>query len=338
MAGGQSGNMAASALATALDWRQEGHDVCLAAVIACWGSAPRPAGSFLAVRGDGLFAGSVSGGCIEGDVITRAQQVISDGKPVLQEYGVADAKAWEVGLACGGNITIWLAPFSGTLAECIADVVKDKARRKAQVLACNLVSGAVRLLGDDAMQKDKAALEAARQGRALHEEVEGEAWFFRPFLPALRLVIGGAVHIAEPLAAMAARMGYQVQVSDPRGAFVAAARFGGDDRIKANENWPDKTLADIQPDSRTAFAALTHDPKIDDPALLAAMASPCFYIGALGSKKTHAERLERLKAQGADEAMLGRIHAPIGLPLGGRAPAEIAVAILAQITRTLHQQ
>ncbi len=327
-----------SALQAAIEWNKAGHAVCMAAVVSCWGSAPRPAGSWLAVREDGLFAGSVSGGCIEGDVITRAADVLASGKPAIEEYGVADAKAWEVGLACGGRISIWLAPLAGNLLSAL-QALTDK--KQVRILACNMASGGARLIDANAAEQDsitRAAQQAAQQGHSFAGEIDGVKWFFRPFFPPLRLVVAGAVHIAEPLAAMAALAGYEVLVSDPRAAFANAARFAENENIRLSNGWPDKDLAAFVPDSRTAFTALTHDPKIDDPALAAALASPCFYVGALGSKKTHAARVERLQAQGVAAEDIKRIHAPIGLPLGGRAPAEIALAILAQMTSALHQK
>ena len=174
------------------------------------------------------------------------------------------------------------------------------------------------------------ALRHDRSGR-LPEPLEGH--FVAVFNPPLRLVVVGAVHIAQLLAPMAALAGYEVTLIDPRRAWASPERFPG---LTLEEDWPDEALAKLVPDSRTAVVTLTHDPKLDDPALLAALNSEAFYLGALGSRRTHAKRLERLRDHGCEEAALARIHGPIGLPLGGRSPAEIAIAILAQMTQILH--
>ncbi len=174
------------------------------------------------------------------------------------------------------------------------------------------------------------ALRHDRSGR-LPEPLEGH--FVAVFNPPLRLVVVGAVHIAQLLAPMAALAGYEITLIDPRRAWASPERFPG---LTLDEDWPDEALAKLVPDSRTAVVTLTHDPKLDDPALIAALNSEAFYLGALGSRRTHAKRLERLRDQGCEDAALARIHGPIGLPLGGRSPAEIAIAILAQMTQILH--
>ncbi len=214
--------------------------------------------------------------------------------------------------------------------------------KRAISLAIDLKSGAQSIVingkidGDLAL--DGAALAAIdraladdRSGRV---ETEGGHLFVQVFNPPRRLIMVGAVHIAQPLAPMAALAGYAVTVVDPRGAFATAERFPG---VSLTDAWPDEALAALAPDRRTAIVTLTHDPKLDDPALAAALRSEAFYIGALGSKKTHAGRLARLREAGFSEAELGRIHGPVGLSIGATSPAEIAVAILAQITQALHQ-
>ena len=179
----------------------------------------------------------------------------------------------------------------------------------------------------------KAVTEAVRHDRSgrLPEPLEGH--FAAVFNPPLRLVVVGAVHIAQLLAPMAELAGYEVTLIDPRRAWASPERFPG---LTLVDDWPDEALVKQAPDSRTAVVTLTHDPKLDDPALVAALNSEAFYLGALGSRKTHAKRLERLRGAGFDAAALERIHGPIGLPLGGRSPAEIAIAILAQMTQVLH--
>jgi len=177
-----------------------------------------------------------------------------------------------------------------------------------------------------------AARAAARVDTSGEIEIEGRTWFLEVHNPPLELVLTGAVHIAQPLAEMARLAGYAVRVIDPRAAFASAARFPG---VTLQQGWPDEVLAERPLGSRSALVVLAHDPKIDDPALEAALASPAFYIGALGSKKTHAARLERLSARGFEPAALARIHGPVGLAIGARSPAEIALSILAQMTQTL---
>lgn len=177
-----------------------------------------------------------------------------------------------------------------------------------------------------------AARAAARADTSSEVEIDGWTWFLEVHNPALELVLIGAVHIAQPLAQMARLAGYAVRVIDPRAAFATEARFPG---VTLHQGWPDEVLAGLTLGTRSALVVLAHDPKIDDPALEAALASPAFYIGALGSKKTHAARLERLSARGFEPGALARIHGPVGLAIGARSPAEIALSILAQMTQTL---
>jgi xanthine dehydrogenase accessory factor len=212
---------------------------------------------------------------------------------------------------------------------------EERAARRAAVVVTALESGEQRLVKAADIAKDelRAALETRlRSGKSGTEETPNGKVFLTVFVPPARLVITGAVHISQELAPMAQRLGYDVTIVDPRTAFATPERFAG---IKLLAEWPDKVLPELRIDAHTAFAALTHDPKIDDPALLHALSKDCFYVGALGSRKTHAARLERLKSQGANEAQLARIHAPIGLDIGAVSPAEIAVSILAEVTARL---
>ena len=200
--------------------------------------------------------------------------------------------------------------------------------------ATNLATGEDRLI-DPAADKSplgEAAAGAARADTSGPAQIEGQSWFLAVFNPPLDLVIIGAVHVAQPLATMAALTGFGVRVIDPRAAFATAARFPS---VRLSNEWADEALEKESLGPRSALVALAHDPKLDDPGLIAALKSPCFYIGALGSKKTHAGRLERLKNEGFSEKDLTRIHGPIGLDIGARSPAEIAVSILAEITQAL---
>jgi xanthine dehydrogenase accessory factor len=212
---------------------------------------------------------------------------------------------------------------------------EERAARRAAIVVTGLDSGVQRLVraADAAADPLSTALAARlRSGKSGSEETAEGKVFFTVFVPPPRLVITGAVHISQALAPMAHALGYDVAIVDPRTAFATPERFRG---INLIADWPDLALPGLNVDAHTAFAALTHDPKIDDPALLHALARDCFYIGALGSRKTHAKRLERLKEAGASDAALARIHAPIGLDIGAVSPAEIAVSILAQITARL---
>jgi len=211
-----------------------------------------------------------------------------------------------------------------------------EARRAGRpiVRATDLETGEDRLIDPAADKSDLglAAANAARADQNAPVEIAGRTWFLAVFNPPLDLAIVGAVHIAQPLAQMAALSGYAVRVIDPRAAFATAERFPG---VTLTHDWPDEALAKAPLGPRSALVALTHDPKVDDPALAAALNSRCFYIGALGSKKTHAGRLARLKQHGFSDGELARIHGPIGLAIGARSPAEIALSILAEMTQVL---
>lgn len=212
---------------------------------------------------------------------------------------------------------------------------EERAARRAAIVVTALGTGEQRLVKAADAAKDElreVLAKRLRSGRSGTEETASGKIFLTVFVPPPRLVITGAVHITQELAPMAQRLGYDVVVVDPRTAFATPERFAG---VKLFADWPDKVLPGLKVDAHTAFCALTHDPKIDDPALLHAFSKDCFYIGALGSKKTHATRLERLKSQGASGAQLSRIHAPIGLDIGAVSPAEIAISILAEITARL---
>ena len=211
----------------------------------------------------------------------------------------------------------------------------ERAARRAAVLVTELPSGEQRLVREAALAADPLGEQLGaqvRSGKSGSVEAGGRQYFVDVHLPAPRLVVIGAVHVSQALAPMARLLGYDVTVIDPRTAFASAARFPD---VQVIAEWPDVALPRVGLDSWTAFTALTHDPKIDDPGLTAALQANCFYVGALGSKKTHAKRLERLGAAGIPPEALARIHAPIGLPINASSPAEIAVSILAQITLQL---
>jgi len=325
-------------LASATAWISGKRKVALATVTRTWGSAPRPAGSQMAVREDGAFTGSVSGGCVEGSVIGEAQAALHDGQPRNLKFGVSNEDAWAVGLACGGTIEIHVAPvLEDSQRATVAALKRARDAQRAVVLATVLATGESRLVYPDEGGADaltQAARVQARRDESATVDVGGASWFLTVFNPPLDLAIIGAVHIAQPLARMGALADYAVRIIDPRTAFATAERFPG---VTLSHQWPDEALTAAPLTPRSAIVALTHDPKLDDPALAMALQSPAFYIGALGSRTTHARRLERLKAQGFSDSQLARIHGPIGLNIGARSPAEIAVAILGEMTALLRK-
>lgn len=316
----------------ALDWHRQGKGAALATVVETWGSAPRQAGSQLAISGEGEIMGSVSGGCVEGAVVTEALAALEDGTPRLLTFGVSDETAFAVGLACGGTIRILVEPVgdaaSALPVSMLETVVAARAARQGVALAVNLTDWSRHVLSPG---MDAAADARFRMDRSGAEE---DGRFIAIHNPPLRLVIVGAVHIAQALVSIARTCGYDPTIIDPRSAFGSAARFPGETLI---EEWPDEALAALALDARTAIVTLTHDPKLDDPAIRYALASPVFYLGCLGSTKTHAKRLERLRTAGFSDADIARIHAPVGLDIGAKTPAEIAVSVMAQITHALRK-
>jgi xanthine dehydrogenase accessory factor len=311
----------------ALRWHESGVGAALATVTQTWGSAPRRVGAQLAISGAGEIAGSVSGGCVEGAVVVEALEALEDGAARELEYGVSDGDAFAVGLACGGTIRVLVEPVGGTLpAALLGDLVAARAARKPVAYVADLDSGGRQLVFDgyaDRMRMDRSGFdeESPRRFVAVHN-------------PPLRLVIVGAVHIAQALVPMARIAGYDPVVIDPRATFASPARFPD---TMLRHDWPDDAIEALGLDARTAVVLLTHDPKLDDPALMRALRSEAFYIGALGSTRTHAKRLERLTEAGFSGAETRRIHAPIGLDIGAAGPAEIAVSVIAQMTQVLRR-
>lgn len=318
---------------TALAWARSGAGAALATVVETWGSAPRPKGAQLAVSGKGEMAGSVSGGCVEGAVVAEALEALEDGRPRILEFGVSDTDAFAVGLACGGTIRVMVEPLGrgqGPDLDLIAALTDARAARRQAVYAVRPDAWERRLIlgpEDPLWPEAQAALVADQSGFAAD-------WFLGVHNPPLRMAIVGAVHIAQALAPMARIAGFDVTILDPREAFASEARFPG---FALVHDWPDEALAAFAPNARSAIVTLTHDPKLDDPAIQAALASPAFYLGCLGSNRTHAKRLARLAQAGLSPEALARIHAPVGLDIGARAPAEIAVSILAQVVERLRR-
>ena len=302
---------------TAYNWHRDGHGVALAIVIQTWGSSPRPVGSIMVVRDDMAVEGSVSGGCVEGAVIEGALDSISSGIGKRLDFGVADARAWEVGLSCGGRIAVLVTPVAATglPPEVLSALASDIEFRRPSTLGFDAKTGAVQ----DVVKVDDG------EHSLLSDD---EASFIFRQVPPRRVFVVGGVHITQFLAPMARQAGYDVTIIDPREVFSTAERFPGSECLTA---WPDEVMEGLRPDLRTAVVTLTHDPKIDDLGLVEALRSDAFYIGCLGSRRTHAARCERLAKAGFSAGDLARLHGPAGLNIGAKTPAEIAVSILAQM-------
>lgn len=316
---------------TALRWIGEGRKVALATVVKTWGSAPRPVGSQLVVDADMAFEGSVSGGCVEGAVIMDAVEAMQDGTCRILSFGVSDDTAFEVGLACGGQIEVMVEPVGvgqGPSVDELSALVEARAARRPVLWEVNTETWERHLLPRDTSDAAREAL--FRTDKSAREE----ARFRGVHNPPLRLVIVGAVHIAQPLVQMARLAGYDIVLSDPRDSFASAERFPGETFL---DGWPDEALSAYGLDTRTAVVTLSHDPKIDTPALQVALASEAFYIGALGSTRTHAKRVAALTEAGLTETQIARIDGPVGLDIGASSPAEIAVSIMAEMTERLRR-
>lgn len=308
----------------ALDWHRAGKGAVLATVVETWGSAPRGVGSQLVVSGDGEMEGSVSGGCVEGAVVVEAMDMAGRAQGRMLEFGVSDDEAFAVGLACGGRIKVWVEPVAAIGEMLLAELVEARAGRRAVAYEVNVRTGARRLVGPEVYSE---------RFRMDQSGLEGDV-FVDVHNPPLRMIVVGAVHIAKALLPMARMAGYDPVLVDPRPAFGAGARFPGERIV---EDWPDEALEALGLDTRTAVVTLTHDPKLDDPAIIKALRSEVFYLGCLGSKRTHAKRVARLEEAGFSDADIACIHAPVGLSIGARGPGEIAVSVMAEVTQRLRQ-
>ncbi len=285
----------------ALGWR--GADMALATVVATWSSAPCPLGTHMLVHSDGRFIGSVSGGCVEGDVLTRAAEVIATGIHQIGRYGVSDGAAWEVGLPCGGDIEVLIqrVSASGFPADLFDQIGQARANGFSVIVETDLLTGMSRIENDVA-----------------------SSGFRNLYAPAKRLFVIGAVEIAAALAGIAHQLDIVPTIIDPRAHFLTAERFPG---VTLDDRWPDEAIAALAPDDRSAIVTLSHDPKIDDLALIAALQTPASYIAALGSKRSHAARLERLRAAGISDEALSRIEGPAGVTINSITASEIALSI-----------
>jgi xanthine dehydrogenase accessory factor len=325
-------------------FRAEGVPVALATVVRTWGAGPRGPGAKMALTADARIAGSVSGGCVEAAVVEEGRGVLASGIPKLLHFGVADETAWNVGLSCGGTIDVFVEKLDdaqfASLREAQAErralargliVRGDDLGKSVLVLEDGAPEGEV---GEGGEGDDPRLVEAARKALATGEPAwvdlgEGTEAFVDVELPSPMLAMVGGVHISIALIAMAKALGYRTVVIDPRSVFGSDERFPQVDELI--QEWPDEALAKVRLDRSSAVATLTHDPKIDDPALIAALRSPAFYVGALGSRRTHEKRKRRLMDKGLTESELSRLHAPVGLDIGARSPEEIALSVMAQI-------
>lgn len=297
-------------LAAAHDWADA--PMAIATVVETWKSAPCPTGTHMLVHADGRFVGSVSGGCVEADVLERAQMVLAGAPAVLRRYGVADDAAWDVGLPCGGDIVVLVQPVSdlGFPESLFADIVNARGNGAILSVVTDLATGRS-VVSDDAQANG----------------------FVNIYYPPRRLLIVGAVEVAAALSAIAVSQGIDVTLCDPRGRFLTADRFPN---VRLDDRWPDEAVQAFAPDSRSAIVTLSHDPKIDDPALIAALASPAAYVAALGSARSHQARLSRLFAAGVSAQQGARIEGPAGVAINAISTPEIALSIAGGMIRAFN--
>jgi xanthine dehydrogenase accessory factor len=336
-------------LADVVRWQKDGTAVALATVVQTWGSSPRRAGAKMALAADGRIIGSVSGGCVENAVFEAGLESLKTDRPQLLHFGVADETAWEVGLACGGSIDVFVKPLNKNIFEEMRSVIENEE----QAVAVTVIRGPDEILGREMLihedghvigtldEWDQVTLKWANETLTrgisrrivLNEDVEV---FLDAVLPSPTLIIVGGVHIAISLTALAKTLGYRTIVIDPRKAWGNKERFPYVDQII--QAWPDVAFEQVKVTRSTAIAMLTHDPKLDDPALKIALDSPAFYVGALGSKTTNAKRRERLLRDDMSESQLSRLHAPIGLDIGASTPEEIALSIMSEVVNVYRKQ
>ena len=294
----------------ASNWENTGTEMALAIVLKTWGSSPRQPGSMMLIREDGHLVGSVSGGCVEGAVIVGSRQIMKENKTELMEFGVADEDAWSVGLSCGGKISVFVCPRNRIEEGLFQKLCNVKNSRESIILECDTQKGSISIINDKA--------------------TETENVFNIKVTAKPRLLIVGAVHISQHLIPMAKEAGFDVLLIDPRSHFGTSERFP---EVEVSNDWPDEALKKVKLSDKDCLVTLTHDPKIDDPALQIALASPLFSICCLGSKRTHAARKNRLLNSGITEQQFDRIHGPAGLDINAKTPAEIAVSILAELIK-----
>jgi xanthine dehydrogenase accessory factor len=321
-------------------WQAQGEQVAVATVIRVTGSAPRPVGARMIASSAGRMAGSVSGGCVETTVYGEMMDLLGGGSPRVLRFGITNDMIWDVGLACGGTIDVLVQALEPALVAAFRLAVeRGQPIGLATIVKGPGAVGETALVGIDGWMlgpDDLRIVAAMRQRLADRQEVgvveavddQTEA-FLEPLLPPPALYIMGGVHVAIPLTRFAKELGFRVVVVDPRSKFANRERFPQADEILVE--WPDEALGHLPVDSATYIVLLTHDPKIDEPTLAAVLKSGAAYIGAIGSRKTHADRFERMAEWGVTITDLQRVHAPIGLDLGGFTPEETALSIMAEV-------
>jgi xanthine dehydrogenase accessory factor len=326
------------------DWINSNQPFALATVIQTWGSAPRGIGSMMSITTDMQVAGSVSGGCVENEVIEEAIKVIKTGNPSLLGFGVSDETAWSVGLTCGGKINVFVENATTETKNILKKVVEYQKANRPVILIKNLASENIShrnilMLTDDSLSETsgRVASQIKNQALGLYErrsssisEIGDEQYFFQIFLRKPRLIIIGAAHISIPLVKLAKELSFEVIVMDPRRIFADQKRFPVEPDQLITE-WPGVALSELRLNEDSYCVLLTHDPKIDDEALKILLKSKVAYVGALGSKKTHSKRIGRLSEAGFTDEEISRIYGPVGLDIGAKLPQEIALSIMAQI-------
>jgi xanthine dehydrogenase accessory factor len=331
-------------------WLANGKQIAIATVVQTWGSAPRRAGAKLAVTSDEQFAGSVSGGCVENAVIEAALDSIKTDRAQFLHFGIADETAWEVGLACGGSLDIFVKPLNPDFYR----VLRTSWMQESNSVCITVIRGSEQLLGREVLvcedgtivgtlgnvyqqQALTMAEEILRQGHSQRRMLDEQTELFLEFIhPAPTLIVVGGVHITVALMSLAKTLGYRTILVDPRGAWGNEQRFPNVDQLV--HAWPEKAFQEIIITRATAVVMLTHDPKLDDVACKIALNSPAFYVGALGSKTTNAKRRERLLKDGLTEEKWSRLHAPIGLDIHAETPEEIALAIMSEVVETYRKR
>lgn len=322
-------------LTAASRWLDAGETVALATVIDTWGSSAVPKGGQMVIADEERFFGSVSGGCVEGDIIAAAMDAMTTGKPQLLEFGVADETAWRAGLPCGGNITIFVQRLTDRERQFIDQLQAAQNIRRPVSYTVELTTGKLKFLEDTPDKASSTAQPSQPRLKSGRMTLEGHDVFLNILEPRPRIAIIGATAIAQHLVLMANVANYDTIVIDPRPAFANETRFPN---TKILANWPADALPEMVKDSYTAIVTLAHADRIDDEALATALRAPVRYVGALGSRRTHQARVERLRNSGFNDLEIGRIKSPIGLDLGGRSPGEIAIAILAEIVLAFRKQ
>jgi xanthine dehydrogenase accessory factor len=342
-------------LPTLRRWQADGTRFALATVIATSQSAPRPAGAVLAVHPDGQVVGSVSGGCVEGAVVEVATEVLDTDVPQRVRYGISDDEAFAVGLTCGGTIEVLVHPVTPTTVD--LDALARDLDVDAPVAVAVVVDGdhagatlvvrpddATGTTGDEGLDHavtadargmlEQGATGLRHYGPHGERRIDEVGVFVASFAPRPRMLVFGAIDFAGAVASVGRFLGYHVTVCDARARFATTARFPDADEVVVS--WPHRYLADTEVDARTVICVLTHDPKFDVPVLQEALRTDAAYVGVMGSRRTHEDRLDRLREAGVDAASLQRLRSPIGLDLGARTPQETAVSIAAEILLERH--